>query len=48
MDAATNHTSIYNDSVTSTRGAASYQNATAAGSYSDTYTAPPRAPLYTK
>jgi RHS repeat-associated protein len=37
-DAATNRTSIYNDSVTSTLGAASYQLATSTGSYSDTYT----------
>ena len=37
-NATTNRTSIYNDHVTSTLGAASYQLATSAGSYSDTYT----------
>ena len=36
-DATTNRTSIYNDSVTSTLGAASYQIATAAGAYGDQY-----------
>lgn len=30
--------SLYNDAVSSTLGAASYQLATGAGSYSDTYT----------
>jgi RHS repeat-associated protein len=37
-DATTNRTSLYKDKVTSTLGAASYQVATATGSYSDTYT----------
>ena len=37
-DATTNRTEIYNDSVTSTLGAASYQIAAGPGSYSDTYT----------
>jgi RHS repeat-associated protein len=37
-DATTNRTSLYKDKVTSTLGAASYQVATAPGSYSDTYT----------
>lgn len=36
--ATTNRTSLYNDAVSSTLGAASYQLATTAGSYSDTYT----------
>ena len=36
-DATTNRTSIFNDSVTSTLGAASYQIATAAGAYGDQY-----------
>jgi RHS repeat-associated protein len=37
-DATTNRTSLYNSTASSTLGAASYQIATAAGSYSDTYT----------
>jgi RHS repeat-associated protein len=37
-DASTNRTSLYKDKVTSTLAAASYQLATTAGSYSDTYT----------
>jgi YD repeat-containing protein len=36
--ATTNRTSLYNSTASSTLGAASYQIATAAGSYSDTYT----------
>jgi RHS repeat-associated protein len=37
-DATTNRTSIYNDSVTSILGAASYQIATSTGAYADAYT----------
>jgi RHS repeat-associated protein len=37
-NASTNRTSIYNDHVTSTLGAASYQLATTTASYKDTYT----------
>jgi RHS repeat-associated protein len=37
-DASTNRTALYKDKVTSTLAAASYQLATNAGSYSDTYT----------
>jgi hypothetical protein len=36
-DATTNRTSLYNSTASSTLGAASYQIATTAGSYSDTY-----------
>lgn len=36
--ATTNRTSLYNDATSSTLGASSYQLATTAGSYSDTYT----------
>jgi hypothetical protein len=36
-DATTNRTSLYSSTASSTLGAASYQIATTAGSYSDTY-----------
>ena len=37
-DATTNRTALYSSTASSTLGAASYQLATTAGSYSDTYT----------